>query len=533
MPDSRANTLRQVVDSEPGLQSDLFIRGFLLTDSHEIDSGGYPFYGRWRCIPLGHFRLHVHPAAISHVVQQNGLRLFLLGHAYNPFEMESDEVRILERVAADLAGGGVERSLDFVNELTGVFVLGIVDGDRLLIVSDASGMKYACYALAGGNFYLASHMELIADLGGVTEDPYVQRLTRSRWYPFMMGAYLPGDLTAFEEVRRLVPNTYLEYVDGEATVRRFYPAGPLTLAATRNSYDALLDQAAEVLRNTMALIPQKWTRPAISLTGGRDSTTTFAAANGRYDRYTAFSYVSMQREQVDADAARAISEAFGVPHAVYQIPEDSSELERFDEYAAILRHNYGRIGRTRENELRKRVVMRRDHDFDVEVKSWIGETIRAYAYKYFGARKLPRPFKPRHYTSLYKIFLSERGLARATDRRFEEYIRKTNLRAHLHNYDESDLFVWEMMHGGKCGLSIAEMLFCHDITIPYNNRKLLDMLLAIPLEKRIDDSHLVDLQRRMNPELVEMSIYVKNQNETKLRAQFLNAYFRLHSAMPF
>lgn len=117
-------------------------------------------------------------------------------------------------------------------------------------------------------------------------------------------------------------------------------------------------------------------------------------------------------------------------------------------------------------------------------------------------------------------------------RRVRELV-ETELKKHLHNYDESDLFVWEMMHGGKCGLSIAEMLFCHDITIPYNNRRLLDLLLSVPLKARIDDSHLVDLQRRMNPELVEMGVYVKNLNETDRRAKVLNAYFRLHSALPF
>jgi len=376
-------------------------------------------------------------------------------------------------------------------------------------------------------------MELLADLCDLREDPYVHRLTGYRWYPRMLGAYLPGDLTAFEDVKRLCPNTYVQYADGGASVHRFYPSGPIAPADTPAAYGAVLDQAAEVLKATMELIPKKWARPALSLTGGRDSNTTFAAANGHYDKYVAFSYVSMPRERVDADAARSVAGAFGVPHSVHEVPEDASDLEHFEEYAAILRQNYGRIGRTRDNELRKRVTLRRDHDFDVEVKSWIGETIRAYAYKYFGASDLPQAMSPRHYTSLYKIFLLERGLAQETDRRFQEYIEKTRLKEHLFNYDESDLFVWEMMHGGKCGLSIAEMLFCYDITIPYNNRRFLDLMLAVPLKARIDDSHLVELQRRMNPELVEMGIYVKNLNETKRRARLLNLYFRMHSAVPF
>lgn len=519
------------MDAQPELQEELYIRGFLLTDA-STDPAEYPFYGKWKERDVGPYRLLVHPKSSCHVFEREGRIIFLVGHAYNPFDMTHDELPILERIGTSLESG-FEAALAVVNELTGLFVLGVVEKDRLRVVGDCSGMRYACYGCVRGKLYFASHMELVADLCRVTEDPYVRRLTASRWYPRMMGAYLPGDLTAFEEVKRLSPNTYLEYADGQTSVHRFYPAEPIALAETPKAYEALLDKAAEILGATMALIPKKWARPAISLTGGRDSNTTFAAANGNYEKYIAFSYVSMPREQVDAEAARTTSQKFGVPHSIYRIPAEGSGLRHFDEYAAILRQNYGRIGRTRDNELRKRVALRLDHDFDVEVKSWIGETIRAYAYKYFGTTSLPRVMRARHWTSLYKIFLLDRRLAQDTDRRFDEYVRETDLKARLYNYEESDLFVWEMMHGGKCGLSITEMLFCYDITIPYNNRKFLDMLLAVPLSSRIDDSHLLDLQRRLNPALVDLGIYVKNLNETKFRARMLNGYFRVHSALPF
>jgi hypothetical protein len=521
-----------LLDSQPAFRQDLYIRGFLLTDAPIGDGAGYPFYGLWRDAALGPFRLRVHPLLPLHTLSRDERHLFLVGHAFNPYDREHQEARILERVADALVEGWPS-ALRVIDELTGLFVMGVIEGQGVRIVGDASGMKYACYACIGGHFCLASHMELVADLWDVSEDPYVSRLTQSRWYPRMLGAYLPGDLTAFPEVKRLCPNTYVAYAGGEASVHRFYPSRPVIPADTPAAYERLLDRAAEVLKATLELIPLKWARPALSLTGGRDSNTIFAAANGCYDRYTAFSYVSMPRERADADAARTVAGAFGVPHALYEVPESAADLEHFEEYSAILRQNYGRIGRTRANELRKRVTLRRDHDFDVEVKSWIGETIRAYAYKYFGAQELPQALSPRHYTSLYKIFLLDRGLARETDRRFEEYVRATRLKEHLFNYDESDLFVWEMMHGGKCGLSIAEMLFCYDITIPYNNRNFLDLMLAVPLKTRIDDSHLVELQRRLNPELARLGIYVRNLNETKRRAQLLNLYFRLHSAVPF
>ena len=103
----------------------------------------------------------------------------------------------------------------------------------------------------------------------------------------------------------------------------------------------------------------------------------------------------------------------------------------------------------------------------------------------------------------------------------------------LYNYDESDFFVWEMMHGGKCGLDIGVMRMCFDVTIPYNNRTLLDLLLRVPLEKRVSDTHHLDLKKRMNQELFDMQIRIVNLNETNFRKKVLNGYFVLNSFWPW
>ena len=267
-------------------------------------------------------------------------------------------------------------------------------------------------------------------------------------------------------------------------------------------------KSAQIMKNNMALIPMKWKNPAISLTGGIDSNTTFAAANGNYDKYETFSYVSMYRESVDADKAKEISDHFNVTHKVYQIPETNEEIIDFDIYKAVFDYNQGGIGASKDSDARKKIVLIQNDICDVEVKSWISETIRAYAYKYFGRKKFPKNLSARNYTSLYKIFFMNRKLVWETDKYFKQYFKNTQLKEHLYNYDESDFFVWEMMHGGKCGLNIGVMKSCFDITIPYNNRKLLDLLLRVPLEYRISDKHHMDLKKVMNKELFDMNIRV-------------------------
>lgn len=507
----------------------LYVRGFLATTAAPPPNSA-PFFARWNKFCEGPVSFWVHPKQRYTVSKCGGRKVVLIGHAFNPYTMETDEQAIADAVA-EARQVSQPTAIDVINQLTGLFALFFIEDVEVSFMLDASGMQFGCYANFGGRLYVASHMEMLGNLLSLDVDADVSRYINYKWFDRMMGAYLPGDLTAYKHVKRIPPNCLVHSSEKRLDIERIYPTKTLHVCTNEEEYEGVIKQAARILMNTMQLIASKWAKPAISLTGGRDSTTSFAAANGVYDRYTAFSYVSMDRESVDATAARRIASEFSVPHTTYKVPGENKNVEDFDNLVKVLKANYGPISKTRDNELRKRVVMWREHDFDIEVKSWIGETVRAYAYKYFGLSRMSTKLTARQWTTMYKIFLTDRSLARLTDKYFEEYIRETQLRENLRNYDHSDFFVWEMMHGGKCGLSISEMLFCHEITIPYNNRMLMDLLLSVPLEKRISDQHLVDMQTIMNHELVKLDIYVKNLNETTLRARAFNAYFNIHSRM--
>lgn len=524
------NGLKEKLDTKPELQKHLFEKGFLITDASLDGLDKYPFYGNWEEHRVDAFSIIVYRTVPFHAFCAGKKTFFLIGHAYDPFTMDSDEEHILEVIAARSQEG---IDWDAVDELTGVFAMGVISGNKISFWLDASGMQYGCYGTVGGKQYISSHMQLIGDICGLEMDEYVDRLIHYKWYHYMMGNYMPGDITCFSELKRIVPNTAVHFDGMSYTVERFYPAHEIRMCSSDKEYDEVIEEACRIMRNTMALIPKKWEHPAISLTGGIDSNTTFAAANGNYDKYTTFSYISMYRESVDAEKADEISKRFGVPHAVYQVPDNNVDIPNFDLYKDILNHNDGDIGTFSDSDLRKKITLIRNDVCDVEVKSWISETVRAYAYKYFGKKRFPKSLKPRNYSSLYKIFLANRKLLRETDGYFAEYLDNTDLKSHLFNYDESDIFVWEMMHGGKCGLDIGVMKSCFDITIPYNNRKLLDLLLRVPLEDRISDQLHLDMKKLMNRELYDMNIRVVNLNETKARKKLIGAYYSINSFLPF
>ncbi len=521
--------LSEELDKKPELRKFLFIRGFLVTDDDSIKEEGFPFYNSWNHTTVSGYQFYTHPLTGCHTYSDGNVTGFILGHAYNPFTMEIEEEKLLAHIVEHY---GKDDFYQYVNEITGVFVLGMIKDGKLLVLADPSGIQSVCHGIARNHYYLSSHSQLIGDLLELKMDAFIKELIQYKWYPRIMGAYLPADLTPFSDLKRVVPNIEYTYNHNVITHKRFYPIKDLAECSDDTEYQETIEAAADILRNNMELISRKWNKPFISLTGGIDSNTTFAAANGVYDHFETFSYLSAKKESIDADAAKVISKHFNVPWTLFEIPETEENLDDYDTKVAIIRHNNGYIGTEPANELRKRVYLQEHLSCDVEVKSWISETIRAYWYKYFGRKTMPE-LSGKLYRNLYKIFLTNRSLAHKLDRIFDKYIDEFEYRDIPAQYPPADMHYSEIGWGSWGSLNISEMKFYTDITFAYNNRCFLDLLFKVPLEKRISDQHHLDMKKYLNPELFNMNIRVKNMHETNFRAWCLNLIFTINMLLPF
>ncbi len=527
--DDKIQNLKSTLDAAPQLRNFLFIRGFLVTDHELADTASFPFYSSWKHVCRDGFHFYTHPlTGLSFADIPGGGTLYLLGHAYNPFTMEHREEVLLRRIAEHF---GTEDYFDCVSELTGIFVMGCLQNGTLQLLADPSGIQSVCHGCVDGHYYMSSHPQLVADVCGLEMDAFVKRLIAYKWYPRVMGPYLPADLTPFAPLKRAVPNIEYLYGQGQIRHKRFYPLKELPECSTEEEYQAVITQASDILKNNMTLISRKWKNPWISLTGGIDSNTAFAAANGIYDRFQTFSYCSAKKETIDCDAAKKIAAAFGLPWTLYSIPETPETLRDYAAKVAVIRHNNGYIGLEKDHELRKRVCLQEQLPADVEVKSWVSETIRGYWYKHLGRKTMPE-LSGKLFRNLYKIFLTDRKLAREIDRLFAEYIDAFEYRSIPAQYPPADMHYHEVTWGSWGSLNISEMKFYTDITIAFNNRKFLDLLFRVPLADRISDRHHLDMKKQLNPALYDMGIRVVNMHETDFRAFCLNVIFTLNSILP-
>ena len=516
------------MDARPDLQKYLFIRGFLLTDK-ETELSAFPFYGHWNQTSIGPYHAYTHELQKVSVFEKEEIQFFLFGHAYNPFTMETEEEKILARIAEAY---GSDLYQDRIDEITGVYVYGVVNHQQIEFLVDPSGMQSAYYGTAAGAFFISSQSQLIGDLCHLHINDLTKELINYKWYHRVMGDYLPADLTQYDEVKRIVPSIRYYYTGSAISHKRFWPLNELMPALEEDDYNQAIQEAADILKRNMELISQKWEKPYISLTGGIDSNTTFASANGIYDRFKAFSYVSAEKETIDADAAEKITRRFGVEKLLFNIPQDSSVLKDYNEFVRIIRHNDGYVIKQNENEYRKRVYLIRHLDCDVEVKSWVSETIRAYWYKHYGRKSFPK-LSPKLFRNLYKIFITNRKLAHKIDSIFARYIDEFEYENIPECYPPADMHYNEVTWGSWGGPNISEMKMYSDITFIYNNRKFFDLMFRIPLEKRISDQHHLDMKKILNRELYDMNIRVVNMKETNTRAFLLNCIFTANTILPF
>ena len=517
------------MEEHSNLKDDLFIRAFLVTDKKIEDTNDFPFYGNWRVEKYCDYYFMSHKLAGMNVYENGNDCFFILGHAYNPFTMEIDEKNILKRISEAY---GTKDYFDRINEITGVFVYGSIVNGVIEFFADPSGMQSAFYGKVNNHFYITSHAQLIGDLCDLEMDIFVKRLIAYKWYGRVMGPYLPADLSPFKEVKRIVPSIQYWYKNGEVTHKRFWYLTENQITYDEKEYNKVIEQAGNILRNNMTLIARKWNRPWISLTGGIDSNTTFAAANGNYNKFETFSYISAEKEIPDAAAAKKISERFGVKRYEFSIPDNNNDIKDFEARRELFRHNNGYIAELYDNEIRKKLYLRDNAQCDLEVKSWVSETIRAYWYKHYGRKNFP-PLSPKLFRNLYKIFIFNRSLAHQIDKLFAQYIKDFEYDKIPTSYPPADMHYNEVTWGSWGGLNISEMKYCFDITFAYNNRRFLDLMFRAPLDKRISDQHHLDVKRYLNKDLYDMNIRVVNLKETDNRARALNVIFTINSFLPF
>lgn len=517
-------------------QNKLYNRGFLITNEEQSIGNEYPFYSNWSMVKVyGDMYIYTHNETSVYTYEQDNIVHFLIGHAYDPYNMIVEENEILRKLAyakniSDSAYWDAE------SNLTGVFCIGYISEDSVIYSTDCAGMQLVYHGTIGGKLFITSHAKLVADLKGLEQPEYIKRLVNNKYWHYW-GTWLPGDLSPFEELKRMVPNNAGNYVISEEKINtfRFYPIRKIVETATEDEYKEVIHELGRIMSNTMQCIVKKWPekKVSISVTGGRDSMTALACSNKVYDKFHYFSYISNYDESVDAYAAKDILAHLGLEHELYEIPEEWDGYKDLSVFKKVMECNNGCIGANNTNDLKKRLYFTENPPCDMEIKSWVNEMGRGWYYNKYNKKKFPKyPFAS-YWRAMHKVYL-DKYLITETDKVFADYLKKYYSKEVFDKLSWLEMYFWEFAWSGGEGVFLtSEHRVSYDVTIPFNNRKYIELMLTVPLEKRKIDSIPIDLINYMEPKIAETGITVHDVSHTSFRSFVVRCYLEIFSRIRF
>lgn len=521
-----------LLEQKPDYQRFLYRRGFIITNHVINNLDQYPFYGNWIRVQL--YRdicVYAHRDARVFIRHDGDRAFFLIGHAYDPFTLRYREEEILEQLSTAYLEG-ITRFWEAESGLTGVFCIGYAEDGKLVFSTDCCGMQLVYHGVINGKLCITSHSKLASDLWDLKQDSYVERLVNSRFYHYW-GTWLPGDLSPFAELKRMQPNCAgtFDCSDKKIRIDRYYPTHEIVETTTQDEYQKTIAELGEIMSRTMRLIAQKWSdrKIALAVTGGRDSMTALACANGIYDKYRYFSYISNDAEAVDAYAAKDICNSLGLDHKIYTIPEDCELYRDLPIFKAILECNAGCIGENNPNDAKKRLYFSNHCDFDIEIKSWVNEMGRGWYYNKYNKKRFPRRPTAKYWRAMHKVYLDP-WLIRETDKVFQDYLDQYYSEDVFRKISWLELYFWEFAWSGGEGVFLtSEQRTSYEITIPFNNRRYIEKMLTVPLNKRIVDDIPKDLIKLKNPEIAKTGVVIKDVEHTNMRARIVRTYLEIFS----
>lgn len=520
--------IKAIISRNPQYEEYLFARGYLITNDPHIRAEGYPFGEEWASYNLGAYRAFVHPKEKFSVVSNEGVTVGLIGHCVNPYAMQWEEIPILHDCLSSYRTG-VSLFEEKIGELTGAFIIFVLDDNGIKVYTDACSMKTCSYCENSGYTYMSSHTQLIADILNLPMTTYARKLRSSRMYNVGL-RWLPGITTPYASIFRLGPNYTLFHGGDTLQAKRFFPSKK-HYELENGEYDAAAEKIALILEKTLRLYLKKWPRCAMSLTGGMDSKTTFSCAKDCLDAMKIFSFCCKESEKADSKVASRICERVKTPHLEYQIPDENSAVPGFDDLKIIIDHNTAYTMNLSDPEIRKIIYFIAIDDYDVEIKSDVAEIGRVFYERKYGM-KMPAIPNARECSVIQTRFFMMPRLLQETDKQYESYLRFAGLSGvQQYNYENLDLLYWELRIGASAAMTTLSLSLSTYITFPYNNRNLIEIFLAYPHELRACDWPQRRIIAERLPWLLEPEYEVNDRYFGKRRKLMEKAFFIYKTAL--
>lgn len=440
----------------------------------------------WQHVRVHGHNVYAHPELGLTVHRSGtGITLLLLGFAIDPDHPEHDDAAVLEQLAADRETSGEQPTID---RLSGRFVLFVFDGAEIQVQTDASGARAVEYTWTGDEFHAASQSFLLAEAVPLSESGRRAEFAVSRHAQLDREAFLPADVTLFDNVHRLIPNHRLD-VTARRQVR-IWPVEPLVARSLTEAAGLAARQLSAALEGASFRFPL-----SVPLTAGYDSRALLAAMpRSRRSRLFVYTllYRHLGRLSADAHIASRVARRAGLQHHLVdcrRLPDDdwrqvytgNSPLAHYDDWG-IIAHGMLRGLPARH----------------VALKGNASEIVRTFYWRDGAA---PPTREAADVLALHSGWSELPFVVDAV----EAWFHATTPIARACGVAIDDLFYWEHRCGSWQAQSLLEWDIAQEAFMPFGNRRLLALLLGVPARERADHGQalLLEIMRASDADVLQ------------------------------
>lgn len=471
---------------DKGFKENAVARGFLVfptsRETAERFSGGpfAPVLQDWQKTFFGPYQVWSDSRLNYATARDERHGVAVLGLCLNPFDGAAGNGKIAENLYAALTSGE-GAFLDYVDQLSGSFVILYRVNAQVRILQDCAATKpvyYFCDADRGT--VAASHAGLIGQTFWMERDPRIARIFGDEAYKKDPSRYLPGDITPFVGLKGLTANTVLLMESGKA--RRFFPREPL---AARGVDDALVEEISGVFLRQAEMLAATGRPLRVAATAGRDSRVSVAAF-ARFDTAKLFSFHFPRtgRLSEDVETSRTLAHLTGQELEIYDLSQYSDAA--FNPAFKMT----SPVGIWASAAL---CYIQEFPQNAIHIRSTVSEIGRM-----FYSRRTASQVSPEALARAYTVTdFWDSGLVVQA---MAGFIKQAEFQEdRFFNYSLYDMFYWEHRNSKWQNILCQEAEMATDVFIPYNNRRLICLFLAVPESDRKAARLHVEVAKRLEP----------------------------------
>ena len=405
------------------------------------------------------------------------MSLTLLGFILDPRHPQADDRAILEKLLPEVCSDThPENFLQQLSIYGGRWILIANNGSRVTVFTDALAQRPVFYTphLTNGEVWCAAQPAIIASILGLEPSRPALEFADAQQRNGRQEFWFPNDWSAYEEIKLLLPNHYLDLTNAQA--RRFWPTSCLPRLSVRQA----VKEAARQLRGLMQSAGSRFSL-AVLITAGWDSRVVLAATRNLKTEisYLTFNLGSARTAESDLSVPARLLPKLGKSHDVVDVPErmDPEFQQLYLQNTSMAHECWGPTAEALLKHLRSSAV---------RVTGNGSETVRQQF----------RPSAGRDAITAETLAAFAWTKEEFAIKAFEQWLAGVPKEL---GYDILDLFYWEQKCAQWLGVGQVEWDLVGEVVALFNSRALLSTLLSTHSAYRVGPQY--ELYRALLKEL--------------------------------